>query len=70
MTVASAGVYLGRGYIDPRVAMPVMLGVLGGAYVGTKVLVRARVRTLRIVFGVVIFLLAIEMIVNGFTGRV
>jgi uncharacterized membrane protein YfcA len=67
---ASAGVYLGRGYIDPRVAMPVMLGVLGGAYLGTKVLVRARVRTLRIVFGVVIFLLAIEMIVNGFTGKV
>ena len=67
---ASAGVYLSRGYIDPRVAMPVMLGVLAGAYLGTKVLVRARVRTLRIVFAVVIFVLAIEMIVNGFTGKV
>jgi hypothetical protein len=67
---ASAGVYLSRGYIDPRVAMPVMLGVLVGAYIGTKVLVRARVRTLRIIFGVVIFLLAVEMMVNGFTGKV
>jgi uncharacterized protein len=67
---ASAGVYLSRGYIDPRVAMPVMLGVLGGAFIGTKVLVRARVQTLRIVFGCVVLLLAIEMIVNGLTGKV
>jgi len=67
---ASAGVYLSHGYIEPRVAMPVMLGVLGGALVGTKVLVRARVRTLRMVFGVVILALAIEMIVNGLSGRI
>ncbi|HVC46761.1 MAG TPA: sulfite exporter TauE/SafE family protein [Terracidiphilus sp.] len=67
---ASAGVYLSRGYIDPRVAMPVMLGVLAGAFLGTHVLVRARVRTLRIIFGVVVFALAIEMIVNGFLGKV
>jgi uncharacterized membrane protein YfcA len=67
---ASAGVYLHRGYIDPRVAMPVMLGVLAGALLGAKVLVRARVRTLRIVFGVVIFALAAEMIVNGLMGRI
>ncbi len=67
---ASAGVYLSRGYIDPRVAMPVMLGVLGGALAGTKVLVQARVRTLRIIFGVVILALAIEMIVNGLRGRI
>ena len=50
--------------------MPVMLGVLGGAFLGTKVLVHARVRTLRMVFGIVILLLAIEMIVNGITGKV
>jgi uncharacterized protein len=67
---ASAGMYLGRGFIEPRLAMPVMLGVLGGAFLGTKMLVRARVRTLRQVFGVVILLLAIEMIVNGLMGRV
>lgn len=67
---ASAGVYLSRGYIDPRVAMPVMLGVLAGAFLGTKVLVHAPVRTLRIVFGVVILLLAAEMIFSGITGKV
>lgn len=67
---ASAGVYLSRGYIDPRVAMPVMLGVLGGAFLGSKVLVHAPVRVLRIVFAVVIVALAIEMIVNGIVGRI
>jgi hypothetical protein len=50
--------------------MPVMLGVLAGALLGTKVLVRAQVRTLRLVFGVVVLALAIEMIVNGFLGKV
>jgi uncharacterized protein len=67
---ASAAVYLRRGYIDPRVAMPVMLGVLAGAFLGTKVLVHAPVRTLRLIFAVVILLLAIEMIFSGATGRV
>ncbi|MFZ1940186.1 MAG: sulfite exporter TauE/SafE family protein [Terracidiphilus sp.] len=67
---ASAGLYLSRGYIDPRVAMPVMLGVLIGALLGAKVLVNARVKTLRIVFGVVILALAIEMMVNGIMGRI
>jgi uncharacterized membrane protein YfcA len=66
---ASAGVYLSRGYVEPGLAMPVMLGVLTGALMGTKVLVRARVPTLRKVFASVIFLLAIEMLFNGFTGR-
>jgi len=67
---ASAGVYLNRGYIDPAVAMPVMLGVLSGAVLGTRVLVRARVKTLRLVFGFVILALAIEMVINGAMGRI
>ena len=66
---ASAGIYLRRGYIDPGLAMPVMLGVLAGALVGAKILPGAKVRTLRIVFGVVIAVLAIEMILRGVRGR-
>jgi uncharacterized protein len=66
---ASAGVYLSRGYIDPRVAMPVMLGVLAGSLVGAKVLVRAKVRALRLVFAVVIAVLGIEMLYNAVTGK-
>jgi uncharacterized membrane protein YfcA len=67
---ASAGVYLSRGYIDPGLAMPVMLGVLAGALLGTRILVRASVPALRKVFATVIFLLAAEMIFNGLTGRI
>ncbi|HBD10467.1 MAG TPA: permease, partial [Syntrophobacteraceae bacterium] len=66
---ASAGIYLNRGYIDPGLAMPVMLGVLAGSLMGTRVLVTARTRLLRLVFGAVILVLGIEMIVNGVAGR-
>ena len=33
---ASVGVYLKRGYIDPGLSMPVMLGVLLGAFIGSR----------------------------------
>lgn len=66
---ASAGVYLNRGYIDPGLAMPVMLGVLAGSLMGARILVRAQTRSLRLVFGLVIVLLGIQMIYNGLSGR-
>ncbi len=65
---ASAGIYLNRGYIDPGLAMPVMLGVLLGSMTGARVLVRARTRSLRLVFTVVVLVLAVEMIYHGLTG--
>jgi uncharacterized protein len=67
---ASAGVYLNRGYIDPGLAMPVMLGVLGGALIGSRLLVKARTRSLRIVFALVIVALGLEMIYNSATGQI
>src|SRR5713226_555345 len=65
---ASAGVYLSRGYVDPGLSMPVMLGVLLGSLAGTRVLARARTRPLRIIFSLVLLLLGVEMIYNGLTG--
>src|SRR5438105_12870240 len=44
---ASAGVYLGRGYIDPGLAMPVMLGVLAGSMLGARFLTTVRTPLLR-----------------------
>jgi len=67
---ASAGVYLGRGYIDPGLAMPVMLGVLVGSLAGARVLMRAESRALRWIFAAVIVALGVEMIYNGLTGRI
>ena len=66
---ASAGVYLRRGYIDPGLAMPVMLGVLGGAMLGARILKRAAVRPLRFAFGGVVVVLAIEMFYKAAQGR-
>lgn len=66
---ASAGVYLNRGYIDPGLAMPVMLGVLIGALLGARVLTRVDSVSLRRVFAVVIVILGVEMIYNGLRGN-
>ena len=66
---ASAGVYLSRGYISPGLAMPVMLGVVTGSLAGARVLAEAKTHWLRIVFGVVIAIMAFEMIYHGVTGR-
>lgn len=65
---ASAGIYLSRGYIDPGLAMPVVLGVLTGAFLGSRVLVAARTRLLRLIFALVIVVLAFEMIYSSLTG--
>ena len=65
---ASAGIYLHRGYLDPGIAMPVMLGVLTGALIGARILPGAKVRTLRLVFSIVIAALAVEMILKGVKG--
>lgn len=67
---ASAGIYLARGYVDPVLAFPVMLGVLAGSLLGAKALMHTRVSLLRLIFAVVIAALGVEMIVNGWVGKV
>ena len=59
---ASAGVYLSRGYIDPGLAMPVMLGVLAGSMIGARQLAGAKTKTLRVLFALLILFLGIQMI--------
>ena len=66
---ASAGIYLSRGYVDPGLSMPVMLGVLAGSLLGARILMLAGIRALRLIFSGVILVMAIEMIYNGVTGR-
>jgi uncharacterized membrane protein YfcA len=67
---ASAGVYLRRGYIDPGLAMPVMLGVLAGSLWGTRILVKTETQRLRIIFSVVIAVLGVQMLVKGLFGTI
>ncbi|MFK0730218.1 MAG: sulfite exporter TauE/SafE family protein [Gloeotrichia echinulata IR180] len=67
---ASAGVYLARGYIDPGLAMPVMLGVLPGAFLGAKILVETQTQILRIIFSLVLGTMALKMVYNNLMGGV
>ncbi len=67
---ASAAIYFQRGQVDPGLAMPVMLGVLAGATLGARLLRKAAPQLLRRIFAVVIVVLALEMILNGITGRI
>jgi uncharacterized membrane protein YfcA len=67
---ASAGVYLSRGYVDPVLSMPVMLGVLAGSLVGARLFEKAPARYLRILFAVAIVALAIEMVYNSLAGNI
>jgi uncharacterized membrane protein YfcA len=66
---ASAGVYLKRGYIDPGLSMPVMLGVVAGSFLGARKLAAAGTQFLRNLFAVVVAALAVEMIYSGLTGK-
>jgi uncharacterized membrane protein YfcA len=66
---ASAGIYWRSGYLAPSLVFPVMLGVLAGSLIGSKLLVQVQVRTLKVVFSLVIVALGIEMIVNNLAGR-
>ena len=67
---ASVGLYLQRGYIDPGLGMPVVLGVLCGSFLGARMLPGMKTSVLRHVFAVVIAVLAIEMIFHGLKGTV
>ncbi|HCQ23037.1 MAG: permease [Aphanizomenon flos-aquae MDT14a] len=65
---ASAGVYLTQGYIDPGLSMPVMLGVLPGAFLGARILIGAKTQILRIIFSFVLVLMAFKMVYNSLIG--
>ena len=67
---ASAGVYLSRGYVDPGLSMPVMLGVLVGSLFGSRILIKAETKSLRLVFSAVILVLGLQMLYTGIWGTI
>ncbi|BAZ90321.1 hypothetical protein NIES932_18200 [Raphidiopsis curvata NIES-932] len=67
---ASAGIYLSRGYIEPGLSMPVLLGVLPGAFLGARILIGAKTQILRIIFSIILVVMALKMVYNGLTGGV
>jgi uncharacterized protein len=65
---ASAALYFARGQIDPFIAAPVALGVMCGAFTGSKMLSRISSRALRALFVVVLILVAAQMLWRGIAG--
>ena len=65
---ASAGVYFSRGQIDPFIAGPVAIGVMGGAFIGSHTLGRTSSRLVRFSFLVVLTVLAAQMLFKGVTA--
>jgi uncharacterized protein len=65
---ASAGLYFARGQIDPFIAAPVALGVLGGALLGTRALKHVSSERLRRLFIVVLVVICAQMIWKGIAG--
>jgi uncharacterized membrane protein YfcA len=62
---ASAGIYLGRGDVDPQIAAPVALGVLTGAMIGARLLGRISNRSVRLVFLPVLLVVGLETMARG-----
>ena len=66
--LAGTSVYLAAGMIDPGLAGPVILGVVSGAFMGTRLLVRLTNLAVRRIFLWVLLVLGVEMIFRGIRG--
>jgi uncharacterized protein len=66
--LAGTSVYLYAGLIEPGLAAPVILGVVIGAFLGTRLLVRLSNQAVRRVFLFILLILAAEMIIRGLRG--
>lgn len=64
----SAVVFYVRGDVEPVVAGPVALGVMCGALVGTRLMVRLKGSTIRKLFVPVLLFLAVQMLWKGVLG--
>ena len=62
---ASAGIYFARGDVDPLIVAPVALGILIGASLGARILLRSRNATIRKVFAIVLAVAALEMVLSA-----
>ena len=63
--LAGTSVYLAAGMIDPGLTAPIILGVVSGAFMGTRVLVRLTNQTVRHIFLGVLLVLGIEMLLRS-----
>ncbi|MDG6898676.1 MAG: sulfite exporter TauE/SafE family protein [Nitrososphaerota archaeon] len=62
---ASAGIYFARGDVNPLIIAPVALGILIGAAIGARLLLRSRNPTVRKIFAIVLAATAVQMILSA-----
>ena len=60
-----AAIFYGRGYMDPRWAVPAVLGILAGALVGPQLAIHLRTRVLVVVFEVVLVVFGVLMLLQA-----
>ena len=63
---ASAAVYLLRGDVHPLLAAPLIIGVAGGALLGTRVLKATPPTLVKVAFGSLLAVISLLMILRGF----
>jgi uncharacterized protein len=66
--LAGTSVYLAAGLVDPGLTAPVILGVVLGAYAGTRLLVRLTNQAVQQFFLIVLLVLGAEMLLRGIRG--
>lgn len=67
--LASSIIYFMGGYVVPQIAAPILIGIILGAMLGSKVLLRIKVNSLKKIFAIVVAIIAIYMMYNGFAGN-
>ncbi len=62
---ASAGAFFLRGDIRPEIACPVAIGIIGGSWIGARIMPILPANTIRKIFVVVLVIVSIQMIMRG-----
>ncbi len=63
--ISSLFVYFARGFVQPLIAAPVALGVVGGALYGTSVAQKISPKMLRKIFAAILVIVAVQMILKS-----
>nr|WP_255603619.1 sulfite exporter TauE/SafE family protein [Oscillochloris sp. ZM17-4] len=64
----SAVIYYQHGFLDPRVAIPTALGVLGGAQIGARIGGKVRSQRLKQIFQGLLIIFAVQMLFQAIRG--
>lgn len=67
--LASAIIYFANGYVIAYITAPVLTGIILGAILGSKILIKVNVQLLKKIFAVIVAIIAVYMVYNGYVGN-